>query len=209
MKPYRQIIFDFDGVILDSMPVRDRGFEVVLAEYPARQVAQLMAYHRKNGGLSRYVKFRYFFENIRGEDITEARVVELAEQFSMVMRRELTQPALLISDTLAFIRAQQGQVPMHIASGSDQAELRYLCQQLDIASYFLSIHGSPTPKTELVGHILAENGYQSEDTVLIGDSINDWQAAEAHGVRFWGYNNSSLRTCGEGYLDSYSTLTTT
>lgn len=55
------IFWDFDGVIMDSMKVRDEGFKIVLKDYPSDQVEKLMEFHRNNGGLSRYVKFRYFF----------------------------------------------------------------------------------------------------------------------------------------------------
>ena len=59
------IFWDFDGVILNSNKVRDSGFEIVLKDFPKNQVELLLNYHRQNGGLSRYVKFRYFFEVIR------------------------------------------------------------------------------------------------------------------------------------------------
>lgn len=55
------IFWDFDGVLMDPNSVRDIGFEQVLAKFPNTQVKQLFAFHRANGELSRYVKFRHFF----------------------------------------------------------------------------------------------------------------------------------------------------
>ena len=49
---------------MDSNAVRDRGFKEVLNGYPENEVDALMTFHQDNGGLSRYVKFRYFFEVI-------------------------------------------------------------------------------------------------------------------------------------------------
>ena len=34
MKGIETIFWDFDGVIMDSMKVRDEGFEIVLKDYP-------------------------------------------------------------------------------------------------------------------------------------------------------------------------------
>lgn len=65
----KTIFWDFDGVLMNSNAVRDKGFELVLADYPKDQVKQLMDFHQANGGLSRYVKFRYFFENIKFKSI--------------------------------------------------------------------------------------------------------------------------------------------
>ena len=62
----RVIFWDFDGVILNSNKVRDKGFETVLSGFPKEEVDKLLKFHRQNGGLSRYVKFRYFFEEIKG-----------------------------------------------------------------------------------------------------------------------------------------------
>ena len=63
-------------------------------------------------------------------------------------------------------------------TGSDKLELRFLCKELKIAQYFNSIHGSPTPKNQLVSNLLDTYQYDKEHTCLIGDSVNDYEAAE-------------------------------
>lgn len=203
---YNCLLWDFDGVLMDSMPVRDEGFKHVLAQYPKEQVDQLMAYHRVNGGLSRYVKFRYFFEVIRKESITEEQVLAMAAEFSTVMKRLLLNEQLLIQDSLDFVRRKYRDVPMHIVSGSDGAELNMICRSLKLDHYFVSIHGSPTPKTQLVAEVLAKHQYAPGNAVLIGDSINDYQAATANGVDFIGYNNPEFDHNGFYYIRSFSTV---
>lgn len=203
---YKCLLWDFDGVLMDSMPVRDEGFKHVLAQYPKEQVDQLMVYHRINGGLSRYVKFRYFFEVIRQESITEDQVQAMAAEFSTVMKRLLLNEQLLIQDSLDFVRRKHQDVPMHIVSGSDGVELNMICRSLKLDHYFVSIHGSPTPKTQLVAEVLAKHQYDPTKTVLIGDSINDHQAAMANGIDFVGYNNPEFDHNGFHYIQSFSTV---
>ena len=41
------LFWDFDGVIMDSNAVRDRGFEEVLKDYPQTEVDALMAFIEK------------------------------------------------------------------------------------------------------------------------------------------------------------------
>lgn len=201
---YPVILWDFDGVILDSMGVRDLGFEIVLKNYPTEQVNELMKYHRANGGLSRYVKFRYFFEIIRGEQITDKRVNELARQFSEVMLRELPKKEHIITETLQFIQQQHNTgKEQHIVSGSDQTELRLLCKELNIDRYFSTIQGSPTPKTELVTRLLADHDRPKDEFCLIGDSKNDYDAARANGIDFYGFNNIQLVSLGKGYITRF------
>ncbi len=196
------VLWDFDGVLMDSMPIRDRGFIEVLSHYPALEVQELLNYHRANGGLSRYVKFRYFFESIRHESITDEKVMELAEQFSTVVMSLLLNPKLLIQDSLKFVMQNYDRIDMHIVSGSDGTELNEICRAIGIASYFKSIQGSPTPKTALVARTLQK--YPSRSAVLIGDSINDLQAAEANGITFVGYNNTQLKALSPQYIERFA-----
>lgn len=194
------ILWDFDGVILDSMAVRDWGFEEIFKDFEAKQVAELLKYHRTNGGLSRYVKIRYFYEHILGKSITDEQIMSYAEKFSVLMKKELTNPKNLISDSVAFIKANFQKYHFHIVSGSDGEELRFLCKELGLSSYFISIHGSPTPKKQLVETLLEKHNYNKASTCLIGDSMNDYEAAEFNKIEFYGYNNLELKSIGEGYV---------
>lgn len=187
------VLWDFDGVILDSMSVRDWGFRQIFKHYANEHVSKLIDYHRVNGGLSRYVKIRYFYEVLLGKSITKDKVLEYAEAFSVLMKQELTKPENLITDAVIFIKDNFTNYNFHIVSGSDENELRFLCKELGIANYFISIHGSPTPKTKLVKKLLKQHNYDSESTCLIGDSINDYEAAIANNISFYGYNNEKLR----------------
>lgn len=200
---YKCILWDFDGVLMDSMSVRDEGFKQVLSGYPIDQVLRLLQYHRNNGGLSRYVKFRYFFEKIRNETIDENRVIELAQDFSKIMMRILVNAELLINDSLDFVKENHQNTAMHIVSGSDGVELNEICKRLGIAGYFKSIHGSPVHKNNLVANVLNHYGYKNDEVVLIGDSINDYEAANSNKIDFIGYNNLALANKKFTYIRSF------
>lgn len=199
----KYIFWDFDGVIIDSEKIRNKGFRKVLKDYPESQVTELLAYHKKNGGLSRYVKFRYFFEVILNKSITEDAVNELSQKFSAIMREELANKNLLISQTIEFIENRQNSFGMFIVSGSDEKELNELCEKLGIRSYFGLIKGSPTPKIELVRNIIVQKKLDPKDCLLIGDSINDFDAAIANEIDFYGFNNRELKNLGTAYIEAF------
>ena len=192
MKTINTIFWDFDGVIMNSNAVRDRGFEEVLKDFPKEQVNQLMSFHQDNGGLSRYVKFRYFFEDIRQESISDDEVNLWAKKFSKIMLELLINKNLLIDETLQFIKDNHQNYNMHIVSGSDQNELRQICKAIGIAKYFDSIHGSPKPKTKWVGELINKYNYDQKSTCLIGDSKNDYEAARDNKIYFVGYGNERI-----------------
>jgi HAD superfamily hydrolase (TIGR01549 family) len=200
----KNIFWDFDGVILDSMKVRDWGFREIFKTFDETQVEKLIDFHRENGGLSRYVKIRYFYENILGKPITEEEVLRYAEFFSKLMKKELVDRSNLIQDSVNFIKENFNNYNFHIVSGSDQKELRFLCAALDLSRYFLSIHGSPTAKKVIVKDLIIKNNYNENETILIGDSINDFEAAQSNGLVFFGYNNLALKDKSEFYIESFN-----
>lgn len=206
LSKYKTILWDFDGVIMDSMPIRDKGFIEVLKDYPSEQVDRLIDYHQENGGLSRYVKFRYFFEVIRQESITEEQVQELAKKFSEIMLKLLCDDKLLIADSVRFISDNSERYEMHVVSGSDGKELNLICQTLGLTKFFKTINGSPTPKINLVASVLTDFKCNPEETVIIGDSKNDYDAAQANNIDFFGYNNKKVEPLSAFYIKSFDSL---
>ena len=201
-KKFKLILWDFDGVIIDSNEIREYGFNQVLKKYSIKQKQDLISFHRLNGGLSRYVKFRYFFEKILKKPISENEVNLLANQFSLIMRERLVDTSLIISETIKYIEELFNlKKEMHIVSGSDNNELIELCSKINVDKYFKTINGSPTPKNELVSRIITRNNLKLSDICLIGDAVNDFDAAKTNGITFFGYNNIKLKN-----LDQYLVL---
>jgi len=201
---FKTILWDFDGVIMNSNEVRDRGFAEVLKTFPKEQVAELLSFHKKNGGLSRYVKFRHFFEKIRDEKVTESQIREFTDKFSIIMLESLLDPNLLIEDTMHYITKWHKNINMHIVSGSDQKELRFICKSLAIDVYFKTIHGSPTTKIDLVEGVIKEFNYKPSACILIGDSFNDFDAAKSNSIYFAGFNNFDLKKLNSMYIDKFN-----
>lgn len=201
----KNIIFDFDGVIIDSLSVREFGFREIFKNFENDKVEELIAYHKINGGWSRFVKIRYFFEKLLFKQISNDEVLFYASKYSEIMKKTLVSKDIIIQDTLNFIKKYYKEYNFHIASGSEQNELRYLNKELGLDIYFKSIYGSPTPKIEIVHTIMSNNAYNHKETLLIGDSINDYEAALKNNLLFFGYNNIELKNIGSGYIkDFYS-----
>lgn len=200
----KTIFWDFDGVILDSMPIRDFGFAKIFEEFDKELVDKLLEYHTLNGGLSRYVKIRYFYNTLLGVEVSDEKVQELADKFSTIMKSELTNKKYLIKETVDFIEKNYQNYNFHIVSGSDEKELNYLCKELDLTQYFKTIEGSPTCKNDLVKNILEKYDYNSKECVLIGDSINDYEAANTNDMKFYGYNNEKLKDISIQYINNFA-----
>ena len=53
---YRTIIFDCDGVILDSNELKTDSFIQLLDNQPKKVINTFISYHKKNGGITRQKK---------------------------------------------------------------------------------------------------------------------------------------------------------
>ena len=62
LQDYKTIVFDCDGVILNSNKVKSDAFSTVAKKYGEDEAKKLVSYNKKNGGVSRYLKFQYFIQ---------------------------------------------------------------------------------------------------------------------------------------------------
>jgi len=190
----KNIIFDFDGVILDSIPVKTEAFRNLFKAFPTDKVNELIEYHICNGGQSRYLKIEYFFNEILGKAINKKEILAYAENYSLLTKEELSKKKYFIEETLEFIQKNYKKYAMHIASGASEDDLYYICNKLDLNEYFISINGSPMLKSLIIEDILLNYKYKKEETVLVGDSFNDFEAAKNNKIIFYGFNNKELKS---------------
>ncbi len=199
---FSTILWDFDGVILNSMKIKGDGFVELFKEYDQKAVQKLEQYHYANGGISRFEKIKYFFIHILKQNITENEVEKLAERFAIIIAKKLFDKSNLIPETIKFIKSNYKKYNFHIVSGAQHDELNNLCEYFEIEQYFISINGSPTKKEVLVKNILEKYDYNKEEVILIGDSVNDYNAACENNVKFYGFNNKELKQYGD-YIDGF------
>lgn len=200
------ILWDFDGVIIDSLAIRDYGFREIFKEFDEQSVDKLIQYHNYNGGLSRFHKIEYFFNTILKQEISKNGIWQYADKFTQIMRQSLSDKKYLINDTVNFIKNNYKKYNFHIVSGSEHNELNFLCQKLDLSQYFISINGSPTPKNQLIKNLLESYNYDIGQTILIGDSINDCEAASVNKIGFYGFNNENLKDKSKIYIEDWNNL---
>jgi len=188
---YSYLIFDFDGVLVETNEIRIQGFQVIFQDYPAKEVEQMLAFARRNGGISRYDKIRHFFNHIRGETIGEDQVNHWAQEYSRAVKQAVID-AKPVSGSLEFLKRYHRQFPFGLISASDQAELRDVCRQRQIDRYFVDILGSPALKAENIQCLLSGQGWKAEQCLFIGDTQNDLYAARQVGVDFLGRNSGMV-----------------
>ena len=187
------IIWDFDGVIVDSNHIRENGFRHIFSRYSEQQISNLLEYHNNTGGVSRLIKIKYFYHNILRLQLSSKDLQQYGDRFKRYMLTHLKDKSIIIDEIVEFVASTQSEYSHYICSGSDGSELREICQHLGLANYFKAIEGSPPSKQKLLYEMLKNYSLDSKKCIYVGDSIIDMEASEACGVRFVGYNNVQLR----------------
>jgi len=198
---FSTILWDFDGVILDSMKIKADGFRELFLESPLEALEKIESYHYAHGGVSRFDKIRYFYNEILKEEILEEQIVNLAKKFAKIIEKNLYNKENLIMDSIDFIQSNYKKYNFHIVSGAEHNELNSLCQHFKLSAYFDSIEGSPTKKDILVKNVIEKYNYSKDEVVLIGDAMTDYNASVKNGIGFYGYNNEALKRFN--YIDSF------
>lgn len=189
---HRHILFDFDGVLVESNPIRIEGFAELFGDLPAQDKAAFMTFVRANGGLSRYGKIRHLYENILGQPISDNELNTLAVEYSRLVTERIVE-AVPVPGAMEFLDQFGDRFNLAVVSGSDQEELRAVCQARRIEHYFRAILGSPKEKYQNITELLLSRGWVPGACVYVGDAANDRDAAAEAGVDFIGRDSGMTR----------------
>ncbi|TAM45955.1 MAG: hypothetical protein EPN55_06995 [Gammaproteobacteria bacterium] len=189
---YQNIIFDFDGVIVDSNEIRIEGFRTLYAAETGDRLDRFMQYVRGNRGLSRYRKIRYYYEQIRGEQAPNELVERDARRYSQIVAKDVA-CAPELPGAEAFLAECKRDFRFALVSASDQDELRAICRLRGLDRYFDTILGSPEDKAVNIRNLMQNLGWHRRSTVYVGDSSNDRTAADSVGIDFIGFGKDNFQ----------------
>jgi phosphoglycolate phosphatase-like HAD superfamily hydrolase len=204
---YTNVIFDFDGVVVDSNEIRTDGFSTIYASEAGEKLEAFMKYVRSNRGLSRYRRIRYYYEHVLQQAVNDEIVRQDAERYSQIVADAVAN-APEIPGAEAFLSNHLEHFGFALVSASDQEELRSICQRRGISKYFKAILGSPEEKPSNIANLLRDHGWSRQTTVYVGDSINDLQAAKSCDVPFIGFGRANFPESEPNHpvIDSFKEL---
>ena len=176
----RAAILDFDGVVLESADIKTRAFERLFEGDP-----RAVAHHHQHAGVSRYEKFRHIRTEILGLSYTEEDERVLGDRFrELVLEEVLRCP--FVPGALELLRRRSGQLPLYVASGTPQDELRDIVRRREIDGHFAGVFGSPDTKDVIARRVLGEIGVEPAEALFVGDAVTDMEAAREVGIPFVG-----------------------
>jgi len=180
----KAVVFDFDGVILESFDIKTKAFAFLFKDYP-EYLEEIIKLHKGHGGMSRFEKFEIIYRDILGQPLSKERKQELGKQFSEYVYQEVLESPF-VEGAKEFLEKYYQKISLFVASGTPEEELRSIVKERGLDKYFKGVFGIPLKKKDITLKIMEESGFNPKEVVFVGDAIEDYQGAKEAGVRFIG-----------------------
>ena len=194
------IVFDCDGVILDSNELKSRAFFEVTRPHGEELARKFVDHHKAHAGVSRQEKFRYFVSEILKADPAVRRDLEaeLTEAYAAICRTGL-RTCRTIPGFREFLASLPATISNFVVSGGAETEVRQSLMERGLAGSFRRILGNPRSKRDNM-ILLDASGDLEGRGFYFGDGQLDHELAREFGLDFVFVSGASEWTDAvEGY----------
>ena len=179
-KQAKLVVFDFDGVIVDSNGSKFDCFLELAAPFGPEAIARLNAFLSERPYATRFEVVESILESEEaGDAISED---ELLCRFSECSKSRILK--LQVTPALSALREADSR-DWALVSATEEQDMQELARGLGIDNYFQAgIFGSPTTKVKHIRELSEAYGLSGSEMVLFGDRVSDFQATMQAGIGF-------------------------
>lgn len=181
LRKSRVLVFDFDGTLVDSVPVKWRAFDRCFEKFPAQR-ERIRAYCRGNNHTPRWEKFKYVYEGILRLPYTREIEQELHRCFEQETTERISQaPAL--PGASEFLERVRPNYRTALLSSTPHEILLEILEKRGWAGRFDEARGAPVNKASWLKERRTQ-GFTPEQILFFGDTPEDAAAAREAGCGF-------------------------
>lgn len=185
-KNYQAIIFDFDGVLADSVNVKTNAFAALFEKYGKDIQQKVIDHHRSHGGMTRVEKFKHYYKEFLKKSVDDKGLKLLCDRFSLlVVDKVVDAPEIPGAEDFLKLCCDNS-ILCFVNSATPNIEIRKIVQRRGLDEYFKEVLGSSMSKTENLVLILEMYSLDKKYSLFFGDASSDYEAATASGVDFVG-----------------------
>ena len=176
------IFWDFDGVVKESVSVKNDAFEELFKPYGDLVCNKVKLHHIENGGMSRFKKIPLYLK-WAGLDSTSTKIDEMCSQFSGIVKNKVINSSW-VPGVKMFLDDFRKKYIFIIVSATPQSELLDICSSLNIENHFYKIYGSPISKSNAIKMSIDDYGITPNKCLMFGDTQADIDAAKKNNINF-------------------------
>ena len=177
------IIFDFDGVLAESLEIKSHAFKKMYINYGEKFAENVVVHHKKNGGLSRFEKFKLYNGEWLNQKLSKKIIEKLAFKYSSLVVQGVIN-SNEVSGTTNFFKNYSQNYNNYLITGTPQREIELILKERKMSRYFSGIYGSPRSKDFWIKKLINENKIFSHNSIFIGDAMVDYIAAKKNNIKF-------------------------
>lgn len=185
--PVSAIAFDLDGTLIDSNPVKRRGFDHVFANHPdgLAHVAAVLETHRKS---FRTVVIREVLGRLEDSGLTHGtsiddQVAELAERYNRYCI-DGAAACTEIAGAGEALRSLAATHALYVNTATATEAAVEIIERRGWKHLFKAVLGFPPSKEGNLRAITQQLGLQPQEVLMVGDDDHDLEAATAFGCPF-------------------------
>ena len=182
-KVIRAIVFDFDGVLAESVDIKTRAYTLLFHKEGKEAVSEFIEYHLKNGGVSRFEKIKFFYRDILHRPLSEKLFQKLCAEYSGLVVNEVSLSPW-VDGARDFLVRNKKKYIFIIVSGTPENEMKDIVLRRSMSRFFNSVRGSPKSKLIVLREVMSEYNLEPDEIVFVGDAETDWLAAKDSGIPF-------------------------
>ena len=181
---FKNIIFDFDGVLVESLDVKSDAFYEIYLKFGKEIAEKVVNHHKLNSGISRYEKFNLYHSKFLNISLKKEQVKILSDQFSRLVMEKVVMADEVLG-ARDFLERNYNDCYFWISSATPEQELKYIVAERGISTFFKKVYGFPNNKTDVVKDIINENSLKRDETLFVGDAKTDYDAAKNNSINFF------------------------
>lgn len=178
---FKNIFFDFDGVIVDSNEIKSNAFFKLFESYDLKIAKKILKHHKDNIGMSRFDKFQFYLKYYIKDNSLDMNYLE--KKFSNLVVQKVIESEF-IKGAKEFLNTNYNNFNFFLCTSTPQKEIQKILSKKNIYHFFKKIYGSPINKVEQINNIVKDFKIDKKKSIFIGDSINDYQSAKSCDIKF-------------------------
>ena len=177
------IIFDFDGVLADTIKIKGDVFFSIFKNYGVKTQKYAKEIHFNNTGLQRKYKFIKILKFLKEKNIYK-KLIDFNNLFEDEYKKQIKK-IKINKNFEKFIVNNCKFFKFYISSAAPVKEINQILINNNLDKYFVSIFGSPIKKEVSIRKIIKNNlNIKNRNIIFIGDSMHDYDVAKKLNINF-------------------------